>query len=139
MGKNINLEVLKKAYNTLERFMQHKETEQEQAGIIQAFEYCYELSWKIMKKVLQSEGLEVSTPKQVFREAGSAKIIEDVKLWIEFADKRNLTVHTYNELILKDIMKIIPKFKDELARLIIEVESRISKQKEVHNGRKVSK
>ena len=125
MERNINLEVLKKAYSTLEKFMQNDKTEQEQAGIIQAFEYCYELSWKIMKKVLSREGLEVSTPRQVFREAGSAKIIEDVKLWIDFANKRNLTVHTYNELVLKDIMIIIPKFKEELSRLIKEVESRI--------------
>ena len=109
MERNINLEVLKKANSTLEKFMQNDKTEQEQAGIIQAFEYCYELSWEIMKKVLSREGLEVSTPRQVFREAGSAKIIEDVKLWIDFANKRNLTVHTYNEL----------------SRLIKEVESRI--------------
>jgi len=125
MTNNINLEVLKKANNMLAKFMKNDKTEQEQAGIIQSFEYCYELSWKIMKKVLHSEGLEVSTPKQVIREAGAAKIIDDVKLWIEFANNRNLTVHTYNELILKDIMKIIPQFKEELSKLIKELEDRV--------------
>jgi nucleotidyltransferase substrate binding protein (TIGR01987 family) len=78
-----------------------------------------------MKKVLNSEGLEVSTPKQVIREAGNAKIIDDVKLWIEFVNKRNLTVHTYNELVLKEIMEIMPKFKDELSKLIKELENRV--------------
>jgi|APCry1669189034_1035192.scaffolds.fasta_scaffold52317_2 nucleotidyltransferase substrate binding protein (TIGR01987 family) len=125
MTNNINIEVLKKADSVLEKFMKNDKTEQEQAGIIQSFEYCYELSWKIMKKVLNSEGLEVSTPKQVIREAGSAKIIDDVKLWIEFVNKRNLTVHTYNELVLKEIMEIMPKFKDELSKLIKELENRV--------------
>ncbi len=125
MTNNINIEVLKKADSVLEKFMKNDKTEQEQAGIIQSFEYCYELSWKIMKKVLNSEGLEVSTPKQVIREAGSAKIINDVKLWIEFVNKRNLTVHTYNELVLKEIMEIMPKFKDELSKLIKELENRV--------------
>jgi len=125
MANNINIEVLKKADSVLEKFMKNDKTEQEQAGIIQSFEYCYELSWKIMKKVLNSEGLEVSTPKQVIREAGNAKIIDDVKLWIEFVNKRNLTVHTYNELVLKEIMEIMPKFKDELSKLIKELENRV--------------
>ena len=125
MTNNINIEVLKKADSVLEKFMKNDKTEQEQAGIIQSFEYCYELSWKIIKKVLNSEGLEVSTPKQVIREAGSAKIIDDVKLWIEFVNKRNLTVHTYNELVLKEIMEIMPKFKDELSKLIKELENRV--------------
>jgi nucleotidyltransferase substrate binding protein (TIGR01987 family) len=125
MTNNINIEVLKKADSVLEKFMKNDKTEQEQAGIIQSFEYCYELAWKIMKKVLNSEGLEVSTPKQVIREAGSAKIIDDVKLWIEFVNKRNLTVHTYNELVLKEIMEIMPKFKDELSKLIKELENRV--------------
>jgi len=125
MTNNINIEVLKKADSVLEKFMKNDKTEQEQAGIIQSFEYCYELSWKIMKKVLNSEGLEVSTPKQVIREAGNAKIIDNVKLWIEFVNKRNLTVHTYNELVLKEIMEIMPKFKDELSKLIKELENRV--------------
>jgi nucleotidyltransferase substrate binding protein (TIGR01987 family) len=125
MTNNINIEVLKKADSVLEKFMKNDKTEQEQAGIIQSFEYCYELAWKIMKKVLNSEGLEVSTPKQVIREAGNAKIIDDVKLWIEFVNKRNLTVHTYNELVLKEIMEIMPKFKDELSKLIKELENRV--------------
>jgi nucleotidyltransferase substrate binding protein (TIGR01987 family) len=125
MTNNINIEVLKKADSVLEKFMKNDKTEQEQAGIIQSFEYCYELSWKIMKKVLNSEGLEVSTPKQVIREAGNAKIIDDVKLWIEFVNKRNLTVHTYNELVLKEIMEIMPKFKDKLSKLIKELENRV--------------
>lgn len=121
----INLGPLKKAHNTLERFMQNNNTEQEQSGTIQAFEFCYELAWKMIKKALYNEGIEVNSPRGAFREAARNGMIEDVKLWFNFLEKRNKTVHTYNELILKEILGVIPEFKSELARLIQILETRL--------------
>ncbi|MBC8307167.1 MAG: nucleotidyltransferase substrate binding protein, partial [Pelagibacterales bacterium] len=105
---DINIKLLEQAFERLKKFMQNNKTEQEQAGIVQAFEYCYELSWKIIKRVLSSKGIEVNSPKDTFREAGRNKIIEDVKKWFMFLETRNLTVHTYNVKILEEVMKIIP-------------------------------
>lgn len=122
----INLDVLKKAYFTLEQFMQNNNTAQEQAGTIQAFEFCYELSWKTIKKVLYNDGIEVNSPRTTFREAAKNKIIDDVKLWFNFLEKRNKTTHTYNELILKEIIEIVPEFKNELAKLIKILDQRVA-------------
>ena len=124
---NINLKVLEQAFKRLKKFMQNNKTEQEQAGIVQAFEYCYELSWKLMKRVLSNKGIEVNSPKDTFREAGRNKIIKDVKKWFRFLDTRNLTVHTYSTKILEEVMKIIPEFKDELELLIDILEKDYSK------------
>jgi nucleotidyltransferase substrate binding protein (TIGR01987 family) len=121
----INLEPLKKAYATLEKFSTNSNTEQEQAGTIQAFEFCYELSWKMIKRVLYMEGIEVNSPRGAFREAARNGMIEDVSLWFNFLEKRNKTVHTYNELILKEILEVIPKFKSELGCLINLLEAKI--------------
>jgi nucleotidyltransferase substrate binding protein (TIGR01987 family) len=129
----INLEPLKKAHATLERFTQNNTTEQEQAGTIQAFEFCYELSWKMIKRVLNNEGIEVNSPRGAFREAGKNGMIEDVKLWFNFLEKRNKTVHTYNELILKEILGVIPEFKNELARLIKVLDAKITTVKDETN------
>jgi hypothetical protein len=49
----VNIEPLLKAVKKFELFRQNLDTEQEQAGAIQAFEYCFELSWKIMKRLLK--------------------------------------------------------------------------------------
>lgn len=116
--KVLNLTILKKANATLVKFMKHTRTEQEQAGIIQAFEFCYELSWKMMKRFLYNEGIEINSPRSVFRESAKNGIIKDVKLWFDFLEKRNQTVHTYNEQTLKEIIKVIPKFRNELENLI---------------------
>lgn len=115
---HINIKVLSQAFKRLKKFMQNNKTEQEQAGIVQAFEYCYELSWKLIKRVLSNKGIEVNSPKDTFREAGRNRIIADVKKWFKFLDTRNLTVHTYNTKTLEEVMKIIPEFKDELELLI---------------------
>lgn len=126
---DINIKLLEQAFERLKKFMQNNKTEQEQAGIVQAFEYCYELSWKIIKRVLSSKGIEVNSPKDTFREAGRNKIIEDVKKWFVFLETRNLTVHTYNVKILEEVMKIIPEFKDELELLINTLEKDYAKSK----------
>lgn len=126
---DINIKLLEQAFKRLKKFMQNNKTEQEQAGIVQAFEYCYELSWKIIKRVLSSKGIEVNSPKDTFREAGRNKIIEDVKKWFMFLETRNLTVHTYNVKILEEVMKIIPEFKDELELLINTLEKDYAKSK----------
>ena len=99
--KLLDLTILKKAKTTLAKFLKHNKTEQEQAGIIQAFEFCYELAWKILKKSLYNEGIKVESPRSAFRESAKNGIIKDVKLWFDFLEKRNQTTHTYNEQILK--------------------------------------
>lgn len=39
-------------FERFEQFRLNDKTEQERAGTIQAYEYCFELLWKIMKRLL---------------------------------------------------------------------------------------
>ena len=48
----INIAPLLKAFKKFESFRLNDTTEQERAGIIQAFEYNFELVWKIMKRLI---------------------------------------------------------------------------------------
>lgn len=123
--EDINLETLKKAYMTLKRFIESASTEIEQAGVVQAFEFCFELSWKTIKKVLAKEGVVVNSPRESFREAGRNELIENVRLWLDFIIIRNKTVHTYNELVLKEIIDIVSIFEKELNKLIAKLEKKI--------------
>jgi nucleotidyltransferase substrate binding protein (TIGR01987 family) len=118
MKQDVDLTILSKAKDKLDDFMLHSGSDQEKAGIIQAFEYCYELSWKTIKRHLNNEGIEVNSPRSAFREAGKVGLISDVKLWFDFLEKRNLTTHTYNEKVLKIVLYIVPVFQKELALLL---------------------
>lgn len=122
--ERINLEPIKKAHATLKKFLESANTEIEKAGVVQAFEFCYELSWKTIKRFLSNEGIAVTSPRESFREAGRNGLIENVRLWFDFIIIRNKTVHTYDELVLKEIVDTIPTFEKELNKLIKKLEKK---------------
>jgi len=66
------------------------------AGLVQSFEFTFELAWKTLKDYLQEQGLEVQFPREVIKQAFATHLIEDGGLWIEMLDKRNELTHTYN-------------------------------------------
>lgn len=93
-----------KAYKELCDFLTiTKPSKVERAGIIQAFEFCFELFWKAFKKRAFSEGLTVGSPKQAIKAAFAMGIINDEPLWLKMIEDRNLTLHTYNESLSIEI------------------------------------
>jgi nucleotidyltransferase substrate binding protein (TIGR01987 family) len=104
----IDISNLLKAHNKFEEFRLHLDTEQNKAGAIQAFEFCYELSWKTMKRLLEVSGRNPYTPREIFREAAASGLISDPKIWFDFIAIRNITVHTYN---LQNVEKVISIFE----------------------------
>lgn len=71
----------------------------EKEGVVQRFEYSFELAWKTAKDYLEEGGVVITplTPRQVIKEAFSAKIIADGQVWINMLDHRNLLSHTYDQ------------------------------------------
>ena len=116
--ETIDLTKLIKAQRVFEEFRQDMKTDRDKAGAIQAFEFCYELSWKMMKRFLASRGQETGSPKDTFRKAAIEKLIKDPEIWFDFQKKRNLTSHTYEQENLEAIIAIFDHFSQELAILI---------------------
>ena len=98
----VNVSRLVKALGKFELFMANDKTEQERAGIVQAFEYCFELSWKIMKRLLDNRGQIANSPRETFRMAALEGFVGDPELWFDFLKKRNLIANAYNENYLND-------------------------------------
>ncbi len=68
-------------------------------SVIQRFEYSIEGIWKLLKYILLEEfGNDVATPKQIIKEAYTAWLIDDRKIFIEMIDKRNRLSHDYHDL-----------------------------------------
>ncbi len=75
-------------------------TEMERDGLIQRFEFAFEIMWKCGKDyLLDREGLEAASPKKVIRTLRQVGLFsdEEAELALKMADDRNLTVHTYDE------------------------------------------
>lgn len=66
-------------------------------GLIQRFEYTFELSWKTLMDYLEAKGIQPKFPRDVIKEAYQAEIIEDGEVWLEMLEARNLIAHTYDE------------------------------------------
>ncbi|NLT94592.1 MAG: nucleotidyltransferase [Clostridia bacterium] len=124
------LENYKKALNRLidgiKRFDENDDLLRD--GLIQRFEFTFELAWKTLKSVFAEEGLTgLNSPKTVLREALIAELINDEELWLDMLKDRNSTAHIYSEQIAKKICnKIKSKYVNELQGLAEKIEKRIS-------------
>jgi len=120
---NIDYTSLIKARDTLSRVLQTSQNEAEKMGVVKAFEICYELSWKIMKKILEFRGLEVGAARDVFREAARLKLLDDAEKWFAYIIKRNITVHAYRKEILDDLfVNTAREFLADLDYLLTQLE-----------------
>src|ERR1700730_6748936 len=81
----------------------------EKEGVIQRFEYSFELAWKTVKDFLEAGGLVIATvtPRQVLKDAFAAKVIADGQVWIDMLDQRNLLSHTYDSSVFEQAVDAI--------------------------------
>lgn len=83
----------------------------EKEGVIQRFEYCFELAWKTVKDYLEEGGFVFATvmPRQVLKDAFAAKVLTDGQVWIDMLDHRNLLSHAYNQASFEKAVEDIHK------------------------------
>ena len=95
-------------------------------GIIQRFEFSFELAWKTLKEIFEEEGLiGLNSPKMVLKEAFSAGLISEEKIWMNMLMDRNTTSHVYDEGTAIEICKNIEeKYIDALEKLIEKIDER---------------
>lgn len=77
------------------------------AGVIQNFEFTYELCWKFMKRWVEmnigASYVDGVTRRHLFRYAAENRLIEDVEAWMGFHVARNKTSHTYGEVAADEV------------------------------------
>jgi nucleotidyltransferase substrate binding protein (TIGR01987 family) len=117
-----------KAFSQLERFMQEKSlNEMEEQGLIKAFEYTYELSWKTLQDLLKEKGYtDVVGPKPVIEQSFQDGYIVDGKGWMRMHVSRNLTSHTYDEETAEEIVRSI---RSEYFLLLKSLQERLQEEK----------
>jgi len=100
----------------------------EKEGIIQRFEYTFELAWKVLKDKMECDGivLDQISPKAVVRQAFAAKYINDPDTWLKMIGDRNLMSHTYDfvkfEVVIQSIADhYLPMLQEWYLKLLMEV------------------
>ncbi len=99
------LQRLKEAVN---EFNQPDASEVIRDGVIQRFEFTYELAWKTTKVYLEDIGIvEINSPKAVIKEAYAQKLLGEEKNWLLMLNDRNMTSHMYKEEMAEEIAERI--------------------------------
>ena len=78
----------------------------ESDGLIQRFEFTFELAWKLMKSYAEYQGTdkELMGSRDAIRWAFENKLIKDSDVWMEMIKRRNDTSHTYDENTAADVV-----------------------------------
>ena len=99
----------RKALLQLSRFIEKGElNELEKQGLIQSFEYNYELAWNTIKDFYESQGeTNIQGSRDAIRLAFRRGLIENGEAWMEMIESRTLTSHTYNEDVAEAISRAI--------------------------------
>ena len=71
----------------------------ERAGLVKTFEFCFELSWNVLKDLLFYEGYEEKVPRSAIRRSFEVEYIDerDCELLLEALEKRNILSHVYQK------------------------------------------
>jgi len=124
----LELTPLAKALASLERALQRSREAPEddvvRDGVIQRFEYSYELAWRMLKRRLQADA---PTPaeidrlgfKDLIRAGASRGYIADPTAWFGYREMRNITSHTYDEQKAREVYRAALAFHAD-ARALLE-------------------
>jgi len=118
------LENLEKANSLVREVVKTKDIEAlsdlEKQGLIQRFEFTFELAWKTLQDYLVYLGYEFqSGPNSTLKMALDNSLITNADVWRRMAKARNLSSHTYDEdeadRIVNDIYDV---YSDKLSELV---------------------
>jgi nucleotidyltransferase substrate binding protein (TIGR01987 family) len=80
----------------------------EKQGMIQCFEFTFELAWNVIKDYLEEQGITgIIGSKNAVRYAFNKGIIEDGDIWMDMINDRNLASHVYDEETANDLYTAI--------------------------------
>lgn len=93
-------------------------------GLIQRFEYTYDLAPKVLRRVLEESAdtpgsIDAMSFPTLIRTAWEKGLLKDSwTTWLEFRKKRNITSHLYDEASAIAAAAIIPAFLEEVQFLV---------------------
>jgi nucleotidyltransferase substrate binding protein (TIGR01987 family) len=99
-------------------------------GLIQRFEFTYDLSHKSLRRAIETasanpEEIDQMTFPTLIRTAFEQGLIAgDWSDWQEFRRMRNITSHTYDEAKAREVTAAIPGFLNEAIDLLARLEKR---------------
>ncbi len=92
---DMHLETLEQALALLEEVLSEPFSALVRDAAIHRFEYTFELSWKLLRRIAQVEGQQADSPWQAIRVAAETGLLQNIDLWFEMVECRNSVTMTF--------------------------------------------
>lgn len=138
--KPLDISSLEKAIKQLEESLRYYHSEivqadpglvlQLRAATIQAFEFTYELSWKMLKRFLE---LTEPNPQEIdslsfadLIRIGNEKglLLSDLRVWKVYRNEHSIISHTYDEEKAAMVFAQVPQFLKEAQYFLAQLKQR---------------
>jgi len=116
----------------LARHRRESADDQRRDGLIQRFDFTYELSHRTLKRFLREDSgspdeIEQMSFADLIRTASAQGLLRgDWPAWRRFRQMRALTSHTYNATTAEQVVAAIPGFLQEAEHLVAELRRRLA-------------
>jgi nucleotidyltransferase substrate binding protein (TIGR01987 family) len=99
------------------------------AGVVQNFEFVYEISVKMLRRQLEADSdspavLDQASFRELLRLGAEKGLIDDVEAWFGFRQMRNITAHTYDHAKAQQVYEGTQNFLTHARALLARLESR---------------
>ena len=99
------------------------------AGVIQNFEFVYEVGFKMIKRQIELESaspdeVDQGSFRDVLRLAAEKGLIRDVEAWFGYRRMRNITAHTYDHEKAQQVYQGTLFFINDARALLASLEAR---------------
>ena len=134
MNDKLNLAPLENAVSRLTEGLARYEKDitdtQIRDGLIQRFEFSYEISHKMLKRHLEAvsptpEQFDAMAFADLIRSANEqGLLLGDWSAWKIYREMRSKTSHTYDAEIAIEVVQVIPAFLEEARHLLKQLQER---------------
>jgi nucleotidyltransferase substrate binding protein (TIGR01987 family) len=114
----------------LARYLADTSDDQIRDGLIQRFEFTYDLSTKMLRRALEAaadvpEQIDQMSFPAMIRTASEQNLLREAwPEWRRYREMRNITSHTYDEAKARDVTAAIPEFLAEAQALLKRLQGR---------------
>ena len=115
INNNISDETIEKKEETENELIVHRD------ALIKRFEFCYDLTWKFYKVLLNKKyAIDVASPKKVFQFCYQQNVFtsDEVEIFFAIIDARNETTHVYDEALADKISSKIGQYTPFLLKML---------------------
>lgn len=111
MNEEIELsyQKLTDAFNRLREGVEIADDELSKDGVIQRFEFTFELLWKTLRLFLADQGIITNSPKEALKAAFRFGLFTDQDTFLKMLEDRNISSHNYNQEKSEQIFERIKK------------------------------